>query len=295
MSDIFVDTNALVSDSPIFVVRLEKGLADRQRLPLQHVISVLEEVRQMISEAGRDVQREMGFERPTGDFGLELVAGQNGILFRPGSVQAHIAITQDIQAGLQAADRVVGLVQRLEKREVQEVDEPSEKQIVRRLNRIAKYQRIDKTELRLVVVRSATITTEPALFGDSAIETIRSLQTPVFEMEQTTIFGKLYELRDRDDEDEENSKGFWGELRRENGEVWRMQFGQNDERAVPMFRKQVAATGTAKYYRIANPKLIVKDIDLDIERDYEAAFDELFGSEKKTLGTDSQALLREIR
>ncbi len=295
MVDISALDSSLVLDSPVFIVRLEKGLADRQRLPLQHVISMLEEVRQMIGEAGREIQREMGFERPTGDFGLELIAGANGILFQPGSVQAHIAITQDVKAGILAAERVVSLIDRLGHSGFQEVEEPSEKQIVRRLNRIAKFQRMDKTELRMAV-KKPNVQVEQAVFGDAAIEMIRSLQAPVFEMEGMTIFGKLYELRDRDEEDEENNRGFWGELRRENAETWRIQFAPSDtERAVSLFRKQVAVTGLAKYYRIANPKLVVREIGPDIERDYEAAFDELFGSDRKTLGTDAQALLKEMR
>lgn len=295
MADEFTDSNT-VFDSPVFVVRLEKGLADRQRLPLQHVISMLEEVRQMIGEAGREIQREMGFERPSGDFGLELVAGSRGILFRPGSVQAHIAITQDVQLGVLAAERVVNLVDRLGKKDLQEIDDPTEKQIVRRLNRIAKFQRTDKTELVMAVQKPSVQMVEQAIFGDAAIDKIRSLQTPVFEMEGLTVFGKLYELRDRDEEDEENDRGFWGELRRENSETWRIQFASSDtEKAVSLFRKQVAVTGLAKYYRIANPKLVVRDIVPDIERDYETAFDELFGSARETLGTDAQALLREMR
>jgi hypothetical protein len=292
MADLFIDSN----ESPIFIVRLEKGLADRQRLPLQHVIAVLEEVRQMICEAGREVQRDKGFERPSGDFGLELVAGSRGVLFQPGSVQAHIAITQDVQSGVLAAERVISLVTRLGERDLHELDDPTERQIVRRLNRIAKFQRTDKTELRMVVQKPSSQAVEQAIFGDAAIETIRSLQAPVFEMEGLTVFGKLYELRDRDEEDEENDRGFWGELRRENGETWRIQFASSDtERAVSLFRKQVAVTGHAKYYRIANPKLIVREIVPDIDRDYETAFEELFGSDRESLGTDARALLREMR
>ena len=71
-------------DSPLFVVRLEKGLADRQRLPLAHVISVLEEVRQMILDAGRELQADIGIEQPVLDFGLELIAGPDGVVFQPG-------------------------------------------------------------------------------------------------------------------------------------------------------------------------------------------------------------------
>ena len=40
-------------DAPVLIVTLQKGLADRQMLPLDHVIRVLEEVRQMVLDAGR--------------------------------------------------------------------------------------------------------------------------------------------------------------------------------------------------------------------------------------------------
>ena len=67
-------------DSPVFTIKLQKGLAERQRLPLADVISVLEEVRQMIADVGREIQRDLGIEKPTGDFGLELLAGAQGIV-----------------------------------------------------------------------------------------------------------------------------------------------------------------------------------------------------------------------
>jgi hypothetical protein len=41
--------------------------------------------------------------RATGDFGLELVAGEKGIAFRPGSVQANIAVTERPGTGLKSS------------------------------------------------------------------------------------------------------------------------------------------------------------------------------------------------
>ena len=100
-------------DCPVFTIKLQKGLADRQRLPLADVIAVLEEVRQMIADMGREIQRDRGIEKPTGDFGLELLAGPRGILFKSGSVQAHVAITSNIDTGILAAQRVVTTVDSL--------------------------------------------------------------------------------------------------------------------------------------------------------------------------------------
>jgi len=121
------------------------------------------------------------------------------------------------------------------------------------------------------------------------------MQAPVFQMEDMTLTGKLCELKDTHGEGEEE-KGFWGELRRDNGEAWRIQFRPDDVReAAQLFRKQVRLTGTAKYYRITAPKLIVKDMALDVDRDYETAFDELLGCDKKIYPGTLSDVLRDLR
>ena len=85
-------------------------------------------------------------------------------------------------------------------------------------------------------------------------------------------------------------------MRRENGETWRIHFGASlSERVAGLFRKQIGVTGTAKYYRIAAPKLQAFDIALDDERDYEKAFDELFGSDRHVYGDDFDKALKEMR
>jgi hypothetical protein len=281
-------------DSPVFTVQLQKGLADRKRLPLGDVITVLEEVRQMVADIGREIQRDLGIEKPTGDFGLELLAGRDGILFAPGSVQAHIAITSNIDTGVLAAQRVVSTINSLSNKETT-IATDAERNVVRRLNRINKIRERDKTELHLVLQRPGKHKPTEATFGAAAAATAWSLQAPVFEMEGTTIFGKLYELKDTDPEDE-GTRGFWGELRRETGETWRIQFAaESAEKVTGLFRKQVAVTGTAKYYRIAAPKLVASDIAPDQERDYEKVFDELYGCDRKVYGDDFQKALKEMR
>jgi len=284
----------ITSDSPVFTVQLQKGLADRQRLPLADVIIVLEEVRQMIADIGREIQRDLGIEKPTGDFGLELLTGKEGIIVSPGSVQAHIAITSNIDSGILAAQRVVSTVNSLSKKEPI-VSSDAERNVVRRLNRINKIRERDKTELRLVLQRPGKHKAVEATFDATAAATAWSLQAPVFQMEGTTVYGKLFELKDTDPEDE-GMRGFWGELRRENGENWRIQFAaESAEKAAALFRKQVAVTGTAKYYRIAAPKLVASDIAPDQERDYEKAFDELYGCDRKIYGDDFDKALKEMR
>jgi hypothetical protein len=282
----------VIVDSPVLTVQLQQGLANRQRLPLGDVISVLEEVRLMILDIGRDIQRDMGIEKPTADFGL--FTGAEGVLFSPGSVQANIAITSNIDTGVLAAQRVVSTINALANKQAVITTE-SDRNVVRRLNRINRVQERDKTELHLVLKRVGEHKPTEATFNAAAAATVWSLQAPVFEVEGLTIYGKLFELRDTDPQDE-GMKGFWGELRRENGETWRIHFRPNVTEAVAgLFRKQVAVTGTGKYYRITTPKLEAVSISLDEERDYEKAFDELFGSDRHIYGDDFDKALRDMQ
>lgn len=285
-------------EDPVLIVRITKGLADRKRLPLAHVISVLDEVRQMISDVGREIQKQKGVPAPSGDFGLELLASGSGVMFRPGSVQAQIAITQHVQTGIMAAQQVVRTVELLETSDLPAIgpDKPIDPRIVRRLNRIARIQRSDKTELHLAVKRPGFEKPLAARFGDAGMAAARALQAPMFRMEEMTIYGKLFELADHDPAGEEETKGFWGQLCRDNGEIWRIQFKPDDLATVtPLFRKQVVITGTAVYYRVASPKIIVRDISPEHDRDYEAAFDNLFGCDKALYNADFQTLLRRMR
>lgn len=279
---------------PVIIVRLQEGLADRHRLPLSHVISVLDEVRQMVTEVGREIQSEKGVEGQV-DFGLELIAGNDGIVFRQGSVEAAIAITTNVQNGFLAAQKVVKTVEQLRtSRKTQGEVDPL---IVRRLSRIARVQRPDKTRLGIAVRAPEQRTPDFAtVFDQAAIDCVRALQSPTFTIEGLTLFGKLTELRDKDEE-EDSKRGFWGELKRENGESWRVQFKLGDLDAVTqLFRKQVSVTGKAFYFRSQSPKLIAQTISAEQERDYEGAFDEIFGSDKELYGNaDFAELLKEMR
>jgi hypothetical protein len=288
---------------PIIFVKLQEGLADRHRLPLNHVIGVLEEIRQMVTEAGREIQRERGIERPTGDFGLELIADDDGIVFRQGSVEAAIAITSDVSDGFLAAQKIVNTVERLreERQKKTPTKEDFDHGIVRRLSRIARIQRTDRTRLAISVRPAKSETLVPALpdystvFDQVAIDQVRSLQAPTFSVDGMVIFGKLTELKDRDEE-ENSIRGFWGELKRENGEAWRIQFKAGDADAVTrLFRKQVTISGKAYYYRAHAPKLVATETKAEHERDYEAAFDELYGCDKNLYKSDLSTLLKEMR
>lgn len=288
---------AQTNRDPLLTVKLTKGLAERQRLSLAHVINVLDEIRQMICETGRKIQEQQGMVRPSGDFGLELLAGAGGVAFHPGSIEANIAFTQNINTGVLAAQEVVRTIELLDTEEAPGADPHKniDMRIVRRLGRIARIQRVDKTELELAFRQPGKRKPIAASFGDAAMAAVRSLQTKTFSVEGITIYGKLYELLDHDPSDEERGKGFWGELRRDNGEIWRLQFEPNDLNAVTsLFSRQASVTGKAIYYRATTPKLVVQSIKLDSERDYEAAFDELLGCDRSLYNADLNTLLRRL-
>jgi hypothetical protein len=277
--------------SLILVIRFDKGLATRRRLPLDHVLSVLGEVRSMIEEAGRVVQKEGGVEKPTGDFGLELVGG-----FQPGSLVAPIAITRDVQHGRVAAEKVLRAIKWVEgvpSHRTTGKEPEMAPQVVKHLNRIAKIQKADKTEMHLELRGGRRKSS--AAFTEAGIAAMDVLRAPQFEMEGVSLYGKLYELRDSSPEEEEG-RFFWGELCRDNGERWRVRFNNADtDKVTRLFKKQVVVTGKAVYYRAQTPKVIAQEIALDTERDYESAFDELYGCNKELYGADLKTLLREIR
>jgi len=283
------------TEEAIFTIKLRKGLADRNRLPLAHVLSVLEEFRQMVAEAGRRIQRERGSADQTGNFGLEILAGETGLLLKRGSVQAPIAITSNIQTGILAAQQVVRSLGLLEEEDgVISPNAPLDRSFIRRVSRVARIQNADKLELEVSIHSPGFPEPLVATFGAAGLASIKALQAPTFQIAGVTMYGKLVELVDRDKADEDG-KGFWGELRRENGEAWRVQFKSTDvEKATLLFRKQVVVIGSAVYYRAATPKIVVDSIDADADRDYEAAFDKLFGCYKEAFDADTATLLKRL-
>src|ERR1039457_1367495 len=136
----------ITNEDPVLIVKLQKGLADRQRLPLDHVIRVLEEVRQMVIDAGRELQQDMGLDKPKGDFGLEILAGAGGVVFRKGSVQARIGGRTTVQTGVMAACKIVNAINSLGKKKFAVAYE-ADRQIIRRLSGIASIHETDKTEM----------------------------------------------------------------------------------------------------------------------------------------------------
>jgi hypothetical protein len=289
-------TDIAREEDTIVTIKLQKGLADRQRLPLADVLGVLEEFRLMVAEAGRRIQRARGMINPTGDFGLELVAGNAGSLFKPGSVQTPLALTSNVADGILAVQEVVNLLNTLEADEgVPEPNRQYDRLLLRRIARVAKIQKRDRMELEVSMQRPGTQTPVKAIFGAYGMASLTALQAPTLEVSGVSMYGKLVELVDRDASDEDG-KGFWGELRRDNGEPWRAQFKPSDiDLVAGMFRKQVIVTGKAVYYNVTRPKIVVEHIALDSDRDYEAAFDEIFGAYKGVFNADLATLIERNR
>ena len=105
------------SDNAVFAIVFRKGLAERNRLPLEHVIGTLQELDELIKEVGRQVQRERGKENPPGDFGVELLAGRSGLVFQKGSLKASAAVTQDLDSAEIAFTRVMNTANLLQKKQ----------------------------------------------------------------------------------------------------------------------------------------------------------------------------------
>ncbi len=285
-------------EDPVFTIKHQRGLADRHRLPLGHVLSVLSEVRQMFTAAGKELQRFHGHKNPDGDFGLELIAGKSGMVFRKGSMTTNMAITIDKANGIRAAHLVLDTVEGLSKGKL--IPGPrngTATQVVRRLNNIAKIHKTDKIVTQFSLKTPNNSYVKKAVFDESAVAYANTITEEEFIEESITVFGKLIELQDRDFEDE-GGKGIFGELRHDTGEAWRIQFPESfDKSSISgAFGQQVALTGTVSYYRVARPKLVAEHLDIDPDRDYEVEFDELFGCDRELYGSaDLETLLQEIR
>jgi hypothetical protein len=278
----------------IFYVIFRKGIADKNRLPLTHVISTLREIDFMIREVGKKVQQESGVENPDGDFGVQLLAGSTGIAFGKGSVKAASAITRDIKNGTETLTRIIQTTNVIEKRKPISIDD-YRAPVVRRLANISDIQVEDKTELGMQLVAHGKIA-ERGKFSESGIHAIQRMgAAPDFAVESVTLFGKLRQLLDRSRVGKEDD--IWGELLEENGNRWNIKFRPHHLTKVKdLFTKQVIASGNAIYFKTKNPRLDVTEIDEDKERDYVAAFDRFSEEYGEVFGDrDPDQILKDIR
>ena len=285
---------------PIITVKLQKGLADRHRLPVSHVLRVLDEFRSMITEAGREIQRARGVAEPT-DFGLEIVAGSGGTAFRRGSLEAHIAITTSVPDGLLAAQQVLSTVQSLNREDLPaQPGDRAQSKILTRLQRLARVQKTTKTEMKISVKTPGQKSrSQSCTYGSKAIAYAARVTSPSFESDGVGVYGKLTELTDKEGHLYDNDRGaFFGEILADDGQVWTAKFKVpkvDASKVARLFRRQVFAVGRAKYYRVQNPRLTVDSIDLAPTLEYASAFDDLFGVDRTTLTGDLDSLLAEAR
>ena len=280
-------------DHAIFSIVFKAGKADRNRLPLNHVLATLQELDYMVREVGRKIQRDNGVENADGDFGIELLAGATGIAFAKGSVKAQAAITRDVINGIRAVSSVIGTTDQVEKKKVVSVDEYNEP-VYRRLSRISPIQEKDGTELRLQLAEKREVI-KAAKFSARGVEVLRELSATEFMVESVTLYGKLRKLTDISRiEDRED---IWGELEEDNGSRWRVKFHPLDyDKARRFLSKQVMASGNASYFKTKLPRIDVKDIKPEEKRNYVAAFDHFSEQYSKIFGGRSpQKILEEIR
>lgn len=285
---------------PVFVIRFMDGLATRNRLPLDHVIRVLTEIKHMLESVGKEVQRGLGDEDPSGDFGLEIMGG-----FHKGSVKTNLAITKNHAAGMVAARQVLSTVTHMTTplgrkpvRKTTAVPLTSgfsyDPRIVSRLGNINKLREIDKTNVEIALVPPDG-KPERAVINDRTSEVLTSLRAPNFAVENITVYGKLHQLRDRHEEGDEAKKSFFGELTGDDGHVWRVEFKAHEVgRIAALFRRQVFVTGNAVYYKALNPKIVATDFGADDERDYNAAFEEMYGASPELSGVSLSTLISEL-
>jgi hypothetical protein len=257
----------------VFSIIFKKGLAETNRLPLNHVIETLQEIDRMIRDVGREIQRNAGVENPDGDFGIELLAGRAGLAFRKGSVATNAMPTRNIEYGIEAIAALIQTTDTIEREKSPSFSEYGER-ILHRFPKITAIQEQDHTELHLALIQDHHPVAKTKL-SKKGIETLRGMQTPELDVEGITLFGRLRQLRDSG-KNEDNTEFFWGELLDDAGRVWRIKFQDSDQdRVQKLFRKQVYIIGDVRYFRTKTPRVEARDFDADPLPDYTAVFDEL--------------------
>lgn len=279
----------------LFEVVLSEGMANRNRLPLGHVITILQRVQDAIRDVGKIIQREQGREVVDGDFGIELLATEQGFTFRKGSVRSVAAVTRDVANGKEAIRQVMRTVDHLQRKRPSSIGIEGQV-VIPKLAQIAEIQKKDQTHLRMALAVPRAKKPQLALFSEPGIRTLEAISIEQTREFGLSLYGRLRELHDRSIGDKP-SKYFWGELLRDNGEVWRARFDSTQETEVlALFRKHVVLEGDVTYFQGLSPRIDVQKAAADESRDYEAAFDELYGCDADIYGKeDFGALIAEMR
>jgi hypothetical protein len=280
-------------ENTAFTLVFRKGLAERNRLPIEQVIKTLQEFQEMIREVGKRVQRRNGVENADGDFGIELLASSTGLVFRKGSLKANAAATRDLPNAQETLTLIYSNVRSYAKPPSGQM-EPTDAVIARRMYKIGELQREAKTELA-VVVKISEQRTKTATLTEKALVNLETMSAPQMRVGGVTLYGKLRQLNDRSKEDD-GGKFFWGELQTETHEKWRLRFPSSDVgRITSLFRSQVVVNGNATYFGTQSPRLDVSTIFPDPQRNYLDAFAELSAAGNALFGdADSSDLLKEL-
>jgi hypothetical protein len=265
---------ANIDGSILFSILFKKGRADKNRLPLAHVVKTLQEVEEMIREVGKQIQREAGVEKPDGDFGIELLAGRSGLVFRKGSVGALSEITRNVEFGIKAISRIIETADVIERKRPVSVDQYNE-EILRRLPTVSGIQEKDNTELHLALAHNNRIL-KKTKFGKKGREVLRSMESAELAIEGITVYGKLRTLRDPSSKDSNGTGYFWGEILEDSGRKWRVRFSDTEQdKVLRLFRKQVCIVGDATYFKTQATRIDATQVHEDPMPDYLTAFDSL--------------------
>ncbi len=261
-------------DEARITLTFKGGLADRNRLPLEQVISTLSEFQALVREVGRSTQAESGRIDADGDFGLELVTSANGIAFRKGSVKADFVATKDTANARVTFRRILAGVKEAEVGKTRQ-STPAEQAVVRHMARIAAYQTHAKNNVLLQM--SGGQRKQSAQLTSVGYANLHQAQASNLRVELHSIYGRLLGLRDRA-QSEESETHFWGTLVADDGEQWRLKFpAAKLKEATLLFRRRVVVEGTAVYFEGGTLRLNVANILLDKERDYVRFFEETTG------------------
>ena len=261
------------TDNTAFTLVFRKGLADRNRLPIEQVIKTLQEFQELIREVGKQVQHRNGVEHPDGDFGIELLATNTGLVFRKGSLKAKAVPTRDIANARETLTLIYSNVRSYSKPVTSQMQQ-TEATIARRMYKIGELQREARTELA-VVVQISEQRAKTATLTQKAVAHLETISAPQMRVGGVTLYGKLRQLNDRS-KDDDGGKFFWGELHTETHEKWRLKFPSSDvARITSLFRNQVVVGGNATYFGTQSPRLDVSTIFPDPPRNYLNAYAEL--------------------
>jgi hypothetical protein len=291
-TDVKPEQTAL-DDAASLELVFQKGMADSHRLPIDQVIRTLQEFQELVREVGRRVQTKNGVENPDGDFGLQLVGNRAGMIFRKGSLKAGAVATRDVANAKRTFNLITANVNAYTKKSVRPAT-IEDAIVARRLLRIGDLQKSSRTQIA-IVTKGTEMASTKATLTEATWQHLRAAAQPHMKVEGLTLYGRLRQLNDRS-KSEDTDGHFWGELAGEGQEVWRLRFPADRlGEVLPLFRQQVTVEGDATYFGFRHPRLIVKHIAKEPERDLVGAVTVLrSGAMKRFADFTTEELLAEL-